>query len=124
MKKILLLILLSISCVMADPKEDILGVVNNMTECYNRDPRNGLINFGLAVAQDTTSVLKMLQYIEESCPREYKRINLYLEPYSDKASRGAIYLSISLMLKNISRNLLKKADDFETKANDSVKDPI
>lgn len=112
MKKILFLMLLSISSAMADVGSDIIDITNAMRDCYNRDIYKGILTFGTATAAEAKSVLKIADYMEQYCPKEYNRINTISYKYSEEAVVPLMYFSTANLFKLISNNMRDKADKF------------
>lgn len=117
MKKILFLMLLGISSVMADAEDDVIDISNAMGDCYNRDVYKGIIAFGTMTAVSLDSVKMAFNYMEKHCPREYDEANRVTNKYREEIIVPMLYMATSMLLRRISDNMIKKSNDFSKAAN-------
>ena len=117
MKKILFLMLLGISSVMADAEDDVIDISNAMGDCYNRNIYRGIITFGTMTAVSPDTVKIAFNYMEKHCPREYDEANRVTNKYREEIIVPMLYIATSMLLRRISENMIKKSDEFSKAAN-------
>lgn len=119
MKKIILILILIISSILANEKDDFEIIKNHLGACFNRDMIGQLTLLNVIMyPRDPQQLIEVNNYLMTNCPNEANIIASVLIKYPDDNMKGYFFQEIySQIATNMSKEFAKNAKEFKNTAN-------
>ena len=119
MKKTILILMLVISSILANEKNDLETIKNHLGACFNRDMMGQLTLLNVIMyPKDTQHLIDVNNYLMTNCPNEADIIGSILLKYPDDNMKGYFFQEIYFQIAtNMSKEFSKNAKEFKNTAN-------